>query len=234
MKTLLISRSSVKVGDRFGRLVIIGSPFKTRSCQSKCTTHVVVQCDCGKRDVVLSWNLTKGDSSSCGCAHRKKVSTQNRVFIEYPEICAIRKSAIARCGNTNNPQWANYGGRGITVCDDWKTSASAFVEWCLNNGYREGLQIDRRDNNAGYTPENCRFVTLKTNCNNTRRTKMVTAFSETKPQTEWADDVRCVVSYRCLVKRLKIGWNPEKAITQASHRRGRIPEKPRLISSTIY
>jgi len=76
---------------------------------------------------------------------------------------------MQRVFNLNDVGYKNYGGRGITVCDKWKTPANFFI-WARSHGYQEGLQIDRRDNDGNYCPENCRFITRSDNCAN-RRTK---------------------------------------------------------------
>ena len=70
---------------------------------------------------------------------------------------------IHRCYNENNPFYKNYGGRGITVCDEWKKSLQSFYDWAINNGWIKGLSIDRKDNNNNYCPENCHWITVSEN-----------------------------------------------------------------------
>ncbi len=76
-----------------------------------------------------------------------------------------------RCHNDNNERYCDYGGRGITVCEEWEISSKAFIEWGLSFGWSEGLTIDRIDNDIGYCPENCRFVTKAENNRNRRLIK---------------------------------------------------------------
>ena len=78
-------------------------------------------------------------------------------------------SMLYRCNNSIHPQYKDYGGRGINVCKEWASSYSIFKHWCINNGYKRGLELDRRENDFGYSPENCRFVTTKVNANNKKR-----------------------------------------------------------------
>lgn len=80
----------------------------------------------------------------------------------------------ARCNNIKHPAYKNYGGRGITVCEEWTHDFMLFYTWAIDNGYKEGLALDRRDNNKGYSPDNCRFVTHKENDNNKRTNRYVT------------------------------------------------------------
>lgn len=77
----------------------------------------------------------------------------------------------ARCYNKNNKAHYCYGGRGIEVCPEWLNSFKSFYDWAMDNEYKKGLEVDRRDNDLGYSPENCRFVTRKCNLRNTRRSK---------------------------------------------------------------
>src|SRR5438445_5671945 len=99
-----------------------------------------------------------------------------------------------RCSNPRHEVYRYYGGRGIRVCDVWQESFEAFRDWALSHGYRAGLQIDRKDANLDYTPENCRWVTKKVQANNRRDTNYAEIFGERKPVGEWASDPRCKVS----------------------------------------
>ena len=84
------------------------------------------------------------------------------------KLHAILKSMLDRCNNTAAKPYYNYGGRGITVCEDWTNSPSLFFGWAFLNGYREGKSIDRIDNDAGYSPSNCRWTNDNVQRQNTR------------------------------------------------------------------
>ena len=74
----------------------------------------------------------------------------------------------SRCHNPNNPSYKDYGARGITVCDEWRNDFKAFYDWSMANGYQDDLTIDRTDNDRGYSPDNCRWVTMEVQCTNRR------------------------------------------------------------------
>ena len=78
---------------------------------------------------------------------------------------------INRCHNQNNKSYLNYGGRGISVCVEWRNSPVAFIEWAKNSGWRKGLSLDRRNNDDSYQPKNCRFVSHSISCINQRKRK---------------------------------------------------------------
>ncbi len=122
-----------------------------------------------------------------------------------------------RCTNPNYKGYHCYGARGIRMCSEWN-DFNVFYEWAIANGYSEGLEIDRRDNDGNYEPENCRFVTSKVNQNNRSNNHRVTAFGETKTVAEWVDDPRCPVTYQALLARLgRHGWPVEAALTVPPH-----------------
>lgn len=94
------------------------------------------------------------------------------------------KSMKQRCQNPKCKAFVNYGARGITVCAEWQ-EFEPFCSWALKSGFEPGLDLDRSDNNLGYSPENCRWVKRQENVNNRRKTIMLTVNGETKPRTEW-------------------------------------------------
>lgn len=93
---------------------------------------------------------------------------------------------IKRCSNPQNRDYHNYGGRGITVCDEWKDDKLSFFKWALSNGYSETLTLDRIDPDKGYSPENCRWADWYTQQNNRRNNRKVEIDGEVKTVAEWA------------------------------------------------
>jgi hypothetical protein len=119
----------------------------------------------------------------------------------------------ARCEQPRDKSWPHYGARGIRVCPEWATYPP-FRAWAIAAGYRDGLTIDRRDNNGPYAPGNCRWIPLAEQNLNYRRNVRLTAFGETKTIKEWADDPRCKVTYAALYLRIaRRGWEAERALS---------------------
>jgi hypothetical protein len=117
-----------------------------------------------------------------------------------------------RCRNPKNIAYHNYGGRGIGYCDEWERF-EPFSEWAMANGYEEGLQLDRIDNDGDYAPDNCRWVTPSQNCRNQRKSVWITAHGETIPLEEAAE--KYGVNKYTLAWRVRHGWDHEKAIVPA-------------------
>lgn len=124
-----------------------------------------------------------------------------------------------RCYAPAYKQYADYGGRGIVVCDEWREDYAAFREWALGSGYAEHLDIDRVDNDGPYSPDNCRWVTRSQNLRNRRTNRLETAWGETKTLADWGEDARCTVSKGTLASRVRYGWHFEDALTQPLHSR---------------
>jgi hypothetical protein len=124
-------------------------------------------CDCGKPTIVLPAKVKAGSTKSCGCLkYRIKHGYSSHPL--YPKYNGMRQ----RCCNPNSDAYKDYGGRGITICDEWLNNPESFFIWAEKNGGRKELQIDRIDNNGGYSPDNCRFVTCEINQQNKRNKKL--------------------------------------------------------------
>lgn len=106
---------------------------------------------------------------------------------DYPKLANLWQAMKTRCYNKNRSNYERYGGRGISVCDEWVDSSVPFIRWALDNGYRDGMQLDRIDNDADYSPDNCRWVTPKENSRNTRRNKRITLCGMNKTVAEWCE-----------------------------------------------
>lgn len=130
-------------------------------------TYVKVRCDCGKVDEVRLCLLKKGMSDKCVMC-----SNHGDDYKSTEPWYKVWSGIIQRCTNKRSTGYKNYGGRGIKVCNEWKSS-SGFKQWIDNTDYEKGLQIDRIDNDGNYEPNNCRWVTPKENSLNKRSTLIV-------------------------------------------------------------
>lgn len=120
---------------------------------------------------------------------------------------------IRRCYKLSDNHYKDYGGRGIKVCDEWKEDCCNFYKWARDNGYKEGLQLDRKNNNKGYYPDNCHWVSPSDNAYNKRNTRMITYKGKTQNLRDWAKETG--ISKYILADRIyKYGWNIDRALTE--------------------
>ena len=151
---------------------------------------------------------------SCGC-HKYDRSFCSKKAKNNPRLYGVYQSIKTRCHNPNNSNYHLYGGRGIDLCDEWK-EFDAFCDWALSNGYDENAPfgectIDRIDPSKGYSPDNCRWVTMMRQNNNRRNNHLITFNGETKTIAEWE---RHLGLYNgAIYERLKSGWSIEHALT---------------------
>lgn len=143
-----------------------------------------VKCDCGIEKVMRGDSIKNPKVKSCGCYNKSKDrSTHNQTNTKLYRIWASMKQ---RCTNTNNSHYRYYGGRGITYDKQWE-NFEPFYEWATTTGYKQGLEIDRIDNDGDYEPSNCRWVTRKEQCVNTSSNRWLTYNGETKTISQWAE-----------------------------------------------
>ena len=161
------------------------------------------QCKCGRQKIKTGTELRSGKSKgciSCPNPNRGRTHGMSRTPL-YRSWMNMRR----RCYDPNNTYYRNYGGRGIRVCDEWhnRKGFPRFCEWAKSNGYKEGLTIDRIDNNGTYCPENCKWSTRKEQSHNTRNTVKIVIFGKLRPLVEWAEDYH--VHAKTLYTRYKAG-----------------------------
>lgn len=181
-------------------------------------------------DVAAS-HLRRGNTKSCGCWKLDNLSVIKRVHGGCgTKLYGIWAAMKARCYQPKSERYPRYGGRGITVCPEWKDDYKTFSAWSRANGYAEGLSIERKDIDGNYEPGNCTWIPLASQQRNTSASRRITAFGETKILADWCRDPRCSVEESSLAERLDHYWHPEDAISTPA--RGR-PQRAMLIRSQI-
>ena len=221
-------------GQRFGELTVL----HLADIKLKGRPAWVCRCDCGLTKVARSEHLKNGDARSCGTHKTKRFieslplgSQKKRLYPPGTDtrsrLYTLWRAMLWRCTDPSHEAYGRYGGRGITVCEEWRTFGP-FRLWALQSGYANDLTIDRIDNDKGYSPSNCRWATPKAQALNRRFNVRLTAFGETRLLVDWAADPRCVVTAAQLRKRLANGQPPEFAVTatesEARHRAATLRE----------
>ena len=196
-------------GHRFGNLTVAERVGTDKTIN----VFWICKCDCGNTTLpVTASALKSGFVEDCGhCVksqakkHYPKITAKKTRL--YNTWCAMK----VRCYNQDSEKFNRYGGRGITVCEEWKNSFQAFYEWAMSHGYSDELTIDRIDNDGNYEPSNCRWITNKEQQNNRSNNKLISYNGKTLNISQWAEltNIPASVLY-CRI--YKYGWDFEKAI----------------------
>lgn len=189
-------------GRRFGRLTVI----EETDVRKGGSVVWLCECECGTRKGISAHCLKSGRVLSCGCYNKEK---ELRHGMSHTRLHHAWQSMIDRCVNPSNKEYANYGGRGIKVCDEWLTFEN-FAEWAYANGFVEDIKrgdctLDRIDNNGNYEPSNCRWVDMKVQGRNRRNNVVIECNGESHCLSEWAEILG--EPYAKLTSRWRRGWS---------------------------
>lgn len=176
------------IGKKYGRLTVLKDLPKSKK---------LCICDCGKEIIVSTSHLKDGHTQSCGCLQKEKTSTING--LSKTRLYKIWESMHARCECEKHGSYNRYKDK--PICKEWHRIPDRkrqigflnFYKWAINNGYDDSLTLDRIDNNKGYNPENCRWITIKEQARNTTRNVNVEYLGKTQCLTDWCKELK--ISY---------------------------------------
>lgn len=198
------------IGTKNNELTVVGIELRPYRNTGKQRNVLKCQCTCGNTTYVLPYQFISGDIKSCGCLRHRVPYNATHKLSKTP-LYHIWETMRLRCGSPNNKKYYMYGARGITVCEEWVNDFLAFQKWSLDNGYAKGLTLDRRDNNMGYSPANCRWVSRKCQQRNTRRNIYITYKGKTQTLIEWCEELS--LNYKTVNNRIARGWDSIQALT---------------------
>lgn len=189
-------RKSNLIGKNFGDYEVVKFLFSNNK-------HKYWQCKCVCGEIVCK---TTAYLTRCKYKCLKK---QKEKTIINSKLKAILKSMKDRCYNKKNKSYCNYGAKNISICNEWVENPNLFVNWALDNGYKQGLEIDRIDNNGNYEPSNCRWVDDFVQANNKSNNINITYNGKTQSLRKWCRELQ--IPYRKTHKRLVLyKWSIER------------------------
>lgn len=187
--------------------------------------HWLCRCKCGKIAEVSTGNLNSGHTKSCGCLQKKRSAEIKMVHGLYKDATGKRTKLYhvwggmkERCFNQNHQAYKDYGRRGITVCEEWLEYA-VFHDWAMKSGYKQGLSIERINNDGNYEPANCEWIPRLHQAANRRNVRMITHDDVTLTASEWGK--RLNLNPKNILNRLRRGWSVEEALTNSIEKKGK-------------
>lgn len=178
----------------------------------KTLRKALFKCDCGSEYEARIGHVKNGNTISCGCFNDKNKITHNS---SHHYLYATWRNMIARCTNASYPSFDHYGGRGITVCDEWVESPMAFFN-DIGDRPSNNYSIDRIDNNGNYEPSNMRWASAMCQARNRRNNRMIEFNGIEMCITEWGNKLK--INESTLRKRINLGWSIERTLTTSPKR----------------
>lgn len=198
---------SILPGDKFGRYTIVKEVERRGQAR-----FFLCRCDCGTEKDVRMVMLTNGHTKSCGCLKREHlISMTSSHGWSRTALYSVWTAMKQRCLNNQSRAFPGYGGRGILITDEWLNFEN-FRDWAIINGYKEGLTIERKDNNGNYEPHNCKWIPQSQQSSNTRNTIFVEHNGEKEVLKTRAEKLG--LNPKTVYGRLHRGWSLEKALNE--------------------
>lgn len=194
--------------------IVCGAIMVRRTCESKKYFATKKYCSSACFGIAVSKPKVKGVKVLM-LEERQRIASSLHGDLSSHPLYNAWKNMRRRCDNPKTGFYKNYGGRGISVCDDWKNSFNSFLNWALNNGWQEGLTLDRIDNEGDYAPDNCQWITRSDQLRNRRNNRYVTFNGRTKVAADWAE--RLGLSYSAFLKRLNKWGDSDRVILEPIH-----------------
>lgn len=195
------------VGERFGMLIVVEELMRVR--RDRC---FLIQCDCGNRTYASLDSLQQG-RCSCGCLYKAKRGISSTTHgLSKHSLYSTWGNIKSRCRNPKVDSYPDYGGRGINICDDWYKNFMSFYNWCIENGWEEGLSVDRKDNDGSYEPHNCRIGDSDIQNRNKRNNVWIDYMGERLVVIDWCK--RLGINETTVYNRIINGMEPLEALTK--------------------
>ena len=192
-------------GEKFGKLTALYALPRDRSTSRRWLFY----CDCGNEVVRIASAMQKDPEANCGCDMAKRRHVPKTHGMSYHPAYRVWRSMNDRCRLPTHQAWRNYGARGIKVCERWEHSFENF--WAdMGPTYAKGLELDREDNDAGYSPENCRWITRQENSNNRRANVWIE--TPRGPMTVGQASTAFGIGKTTILYRLRNGWPMDKLL----------------------
>jgi hypothetical protein len=206
---------------RFGKLTVVERAEDYIAPMGHKSVCWLCQCDCGNTVITRGSRLKNGHTKSCGCLaannlisnlNNRDYSHLNKGYVIHglhgTRIYNIWRGMKERCLVPTASNYHRYGGRGITICDEWKDNIVNFYNWSMENGYSDNLSIDRIDNDKGYEPSNCRWVTNSCQQRNKRNNHYLIFNNERSTISEFSK--KTGIHQKCIRRRLSKGFTPNE------------------------
>jgi hypothetical protein len=203
------------IGKRFGKLLVL-SFTGIYGTGTHAKRMVNCKCDCGLIKETRLGSLLSGNTTSCGCNQKPYEGAIVDKYGKYETgLLHVYHQMMSRCHDTKDQAYKYYGGRGIFVNDEWRGSFLSFYDWCISKNWCKGMEIDRKDNNAGYHPDNCRIVSKNINARNRRNNRIIEYKGLKLTMIEWAE--KTGVDYDCIRHRLDSNMPLEDVFSNENH-----------------
>ena len=193
----------LEIGDKFNHWTVIDNTPRIIHRKSGDIVGYLCECDCYNKTqkIIDKYGLFSGHSKSCGCIRRKTHGKSHTKF--YQQYYGM----IKRCELKTHKEYKDYGGRGIKVCDEWRSNFQSFYDWSMSNGYEDGLTIERIDVNGDYCPENCQWIPLSKQMFNKRNNIFLEYEGRILTLKEWSKQEGIFIPYGTILRRYHCGWS---------------------------